>query len=174
MKQRIVTYLFIGGVSVLAASPALMKFLERWEGVEYVVYADKLAGGLPTVCSGITKHVSPYPVVVGERWSPEKCREVEGYVTLEIQRKLQQCVTSEVPQSVFDALTSHAWNTGWNNTCNSASVKALNSGHFKKGCDLLAYKSDGSPNWSHAGGKFIQGLHNRRKDERELCLRDLQ
>jgi len=33
-----------------------------------VVYADKLAGGLPTVCKGITKWASPYPVVVGERW----------------------------------------------------------------------------------------------------------
>ena len=175
MKHKIVTYFFVGGAAVLAGSPVVMSFLERWEGSnQYVVYADELAGGLPTVCKGITKHTSPYPVVVGERWSKAKCDEVEQHVVLETQRALQQCVNVAVPQSVFDALTDHAHNVGWPSTCASQSVKAINSGELERGCELLAYKPDGTPNWSHAGGRYIQGLHNRRKAERELCLSDLQ
>lgn len=171
MRKRLITYLFVGGASVLAASPMLMSFLERWEGGgQYVVYADKLAGGLPTVCKGITRYTSPYPVVLGERWSKEKCEEVERQVVLETQVQLQRCVTEAIPQGVFDALTSHAHNFGWPRTCASESVKVINAGDTARGCDLLAYKPDGTTNWSHVGTQFIQGLHNRRKAERELCL----
>lgn len=175
MRKRLITFLFVGGAAVVASSPVLMSFLERWEGRnQYVVYADQLAGGLPTVCKGITRHTSPYPVVVGERWSKEKCDEVEQHVVLETQKSLQQCVEVAVPQSVFDALTTHAHNFGWPRTCASQSVRVINSGDFERGCDLLAYKPDGSPNWSNVGTQFIRGLHNRRKAERELCLTDLR
>ena len=175
MRKKVVYFIIAGGSAVLGASPWLMEFLERWEGVEYVVYADKLAGGLPTVCSGITKHTSPYPVVLGERWSKEKCKEAEHHIAVEIQRELAKCITNpSTPQSVFDALSSHAWNVGWPRTCKSQAVKMINQGKLKEGCDLLAFTPSGDPNWSHAGGRFVQGLHNRRKSERELCLKDLQ
>lgn len=84
MKKRLVTYLFVGGAALVAASPALMDFLGRWEGQgQHVVYADKLAGGLPTVCKGITQRTSRYPVIVGERWSPEKCAAEEERIVIE-------------------------------------------------------------------------------------------
>ena len=57
----------VGGVALLRLGPwrsfpQLQDFLGRWEGErQNVVYADKLAGGLPTVCKGITKHTSPDP-----------------------------------------------------------------------------------------------------------------
>ncbi|MFU1966029.1 lysozyme, partial [Bordetella bronchiseptica] len=69
--------LVASGVLVLA-SAGVMDFLGRWEGQgQQVVYADRLARGLPTVCKGVTKHTSPYPVVVGDYWSPERCEQVE-------------------------------------------------------------------------------------------------
>ena len=174
MRKKVVYFIIAGGSAVLGASPWLMEFLERWEGVEYVVYADKLAGGLPTVCSGITKHTSPYPVVLGERWSKEKCKETTQKIALEIQRELAKCITNpDTPQSVFDALSDHGWHFGVRRTCNSASANEINKGNFKKGCDLLAYKPSGAPNWSYVGSTFIQGLHNRAKARRELCLKDL-
>jgi hypothetical protein len=58
--------------SLVLASAATVSMLDKWEpakgkpGAELIVYADKLAGGLPTVCNGITKHVSTIPVIVGE------------------------------------------------------------------------------------------------------------
>ncbi len=170
MKRKL-TYLFISGVTVLAASPSLMDFLGRWEGQDqYVVYADKLAGGLPTVCKGITRYTSQYPVVVGERWSPEKCREEEERIVIETQRELQKCIKVAVPQGVWDMLTSHAHNFGWPRTCASESVAAINAGEIARGCSLLAFKPDGSPNWSNVGPNFYQGLHNRRIEESKKCL----
>lgn len=170
LRTKVITYLFVGGAAVVAASPALMDFLGRWEGRAYVVYADKLAGGLPTVCKGITKYTSPYPVIVGERWSPLKCHEVETNVVMETQTELQKCVTYPVPQGVFDALTSHAHNFGWPRTCRSDAVAAINRGDLRTGCDRLAYGHDGRPVWSYVGTKYYQGLHNRRKAERDVCL----
>lgn len=175
MKKRIVTYLFVGGAAVVAASPTLMDFLGRWEGEgQNIVYADRLAGGLPTVCKGITRHTSQYPVVVGEYWPPEKCDAEETRITIETQKQLAKCVTYPVPQGVFDALTSHAHNFGWPSTCKSQSVAAINVGRLEEGCNLLAYKPDGSANWSNVGAQFIRGLFNRRKSERDLCLAALK
>lgn len=170
MNKKGIAALISGGAIALA-SPFIMDFLGRWEGREYVVYADKLAGGLPTVCKGITKWTSPYPVIVGQRWSPEKCEEVERKVTIETQVKLAQCITNKhITQPVFDALTSHAHNVGVGSTCASRAVRLINAGQIREGCDALAHGESGRPAWSYASGKFIQGLYNRRLDERKLCL----
>lgn len=175
MKKAIGTAVIAVGASFLIGhSPALQDFLKRWEGNINVVYADKLAGGLPTVCTGITRHVSPYPVIVGEYWSNEKCAEVERLVTLQTQKELGKCLKGDVPQSVFDALSSHAHNFGYPRTCGSQAVQLINQGKLREGCNAIAYTPNGNPNWSRAGGSFVQGLHNRRKAERELCLKDLQ
>src|SRR5690625_4555932 len=80
---------------------------------------------------------------------------------LETQRALQKCVTAPVPQSVFDALTSHAHNFGWPRTCASQAVMAINRGDLETGCDRLAYGPDGRPVWAYVGTKYVQGLHNR-------------
>ncbi|MDD3757719.1 MAG: glycoside hydrolase family protein [Advenella sp.] len=173
MNKKGIAALISSGAIVLA-SPFLMDFLGKWEGRgQNIVYADKLAGGLPTVCKGITKWTSPYPVIVGERWSDKKCEEVEKQVTIETQIKLAQCVTNKnIGQNVFDALTSHAHNVGVNNTCSSRAVRLINAGQIAAGCDALAHGPNGSPAWSYADGKFVRGLYNRRLDERKLCLKD--
>lgn len=168
-KKGIAALISTGAIAL--ASPFLMDFLGKWEGREYVVYADKLAGGLPTVCKGITKWTSPYPVIVGQRWSPEKCNEVERKVTIETQTKLSQCITNKnITQNVFDALTSHAHNVGVGSTCSSRAVRLINAGQIEAGCDALAHGENGRPAWSYADGKFVRGLYNRRLDERKLCL----
>ena len=82
-------------------SPQLQDFLGRWEGSGRTFYADKLAGGLPTVCKGITKHTSPDPVVVGDYWSPERCAEVEQMVVSKSQLKLADCVQVAISQPIL-------------------------------------------------------------------------
>src|SRR3546814_18118347 len=63
------------------ASPALMNFLGKWEGEgQNTVYPDRLADNLPTVCKGITKHTSPYPVVMGDYCSDARCAAVDKMV----------------------------------------------------------------------------------------------
>lgn len=177
-KFRSVKVIVVAGATLVAASPWLIKFIPSWERdhkAPTTVYADKLAGGLPTVCSGITKHVATVPVIVGEVWSEEKCAEQEAQAITKIQVTLARCFTRPVPQSVFDSATSHAWNFGVSKTCASESMKQWNYGDIRLGCSLLAYQYDEkTPNWSYAGGVFYRGLHNRRIAERDNCVKDLK
>ncbi|WP_258129253.1 lysozyme [Achromobacter anxifer] len=171
-----------GGAAALVASGALalfssdlQQFLGRWEGEgQNVVYADKLAKGLPTVCKGVTKHTSPYPVVVGDYWSPERCAEVEEMVVSRGQLKLADCIGVAISQPIFEALSSHSHNFGVPSTCASRAVGLINSGRVAEGCNALAYDPKGEPVWSYADGKFVRGLYNRRLEERALCLSGLR
>lgn len=166
------------GALALASAP-LVIFLGTWEGNgQNTVYADKLAGGLPTVCKGITRHTSPFPVVVGDYWSPDRCAEVEQLVISKGQLQLADCITNqEVGQNTFDALSSHSHNFGTPSTCASRAVGLINAGRIAEGCRALAWAPDGrTPAWSFVSDaqgrkRFIQGLHNRRLAEMELCLK---
>lgn len=183
--MRAPTVVWKFGVPLTLASAGLMALLNQWEPDHRnpgLVYPDMLAGGLPTVCKGITKHVSPYPVVIGDVWSEERCAEVERMVTEKGQLKLLDCVETRVSQNTFDAFSSHAHNFGVPSTCASKALGLVNAGRLAEGCRSLAYTPDGKPNWSNvrtgrkdAYGKpvyrFVRGLHNRRKAEMALCLK---
>jgi GH24 family phage-related lysozyme (muramidase) len=170
----------MAGAIALASTP-LVIFLGTWEGNgQNTVYADKLAGGLPTVCKGITRFTSPYPVVVGDYWSPAKCAEVEQLVIRKTQLQLAECITNpNVGQTTFDALTSHGHNFGVTSTCASRAVALINAGRIAEGCKALAWAPDGkTPVWAFvtdAKGqkRFVPGLHNRRLAESRLCAEGL-
>lgn len=185
MKARTAMAIVVASGGITLASLPLMNHLSMAEdgGKRRPVYADTLAGGLPTACLGITKHVSPYPVVVGEVWSEAKCVEVGALIVRKQQLALADCITRVVPQDVFDALTSHGHNLGIPNTCASRAVALINQGRMAEGCDAIAHAPDGkTPVWSYVktarllpNGKyemrFVQGLYNRRLAERAMCLR---
>lgn len=180
----------LAGALVLASAVA-GGMLDKWEpakgkdGAELVVYADKLAGGLPTVCNGITKHVSTFPVVVGETWTKEMCKQQQDQALEKVQESLTKCFKVLPPQSVFDAATDHAWNNGYGATCGSGAMKAWNNSQWAFGCRLLAFTPDGAPQWASVRTgkmlpngkpefKFVQGLHNRGIDRVNLCQKDIQ
>lgn len=167
--------------ALVLGSPQLMGFLSRWEGEnELTVYADKLAGGLPTVCKGLTRHVTSTPIVVGERWTAEKCAREERAAVERVQLELAPCFLHQPSQAVFDAATSHAWNLGAPATCGSGAMEAFNRGDWTAGCRRLSRGDDGKIVWSftsHIDPKtgqkvltFVQGLANRRGAETQLCL----
>lgn len=173
--------ILVGGVALAAASPQLMSFLGKWEsGAKrvLVVYPDKLAGDLPTVCDGLTRHVTSTPIIVGEVWSNEKCEAEEAAAVTRVQAQLAPCFKVAPPQVVFDMATSHAWNLGAPSTCSSGAMAAFNRGDFERGCQRLSRGDDGRVVWSFTSkwvdGKkvlvFRQGLANRRADETQNCL----
>lgn len=175
--------------SLVLASAASVGFIANWEedksapNAQYIVYADKLAGGLPTVCAGITKHVSTVPVIVGDVWNKEQCKEQESLAIIRLQENLAKCFKTLPPQSVFDAATSHAWNNGYGATCSSLAMKAWNEKKFELGCRRLAFSDSGNRVWSYVKTgktingkpemKFVQGLANRRDAEVKMCTEDL-
>ena len=166
--------------SLALTSAVLVAFLGRWEGeVQYTVYADKLAGGLPTVCKGLTRHVTATPIIVGERWGAAKCEREELSAIERVQLQLAQCFKRLPPQSVFDAASSHAWNQGASATCSSLAMQDWNAGNWARGCRRLSLSDSGAPVWSFTsrvdpktGRKvytFVQGLANRRGAETDTC-----
>lgn len=168
------------GGSLVLASAALLGFLGTWEGAEqHVVYADNLASGLPTVCKGLTRHVTSTPIIVGERWSAEKCLREESAALQRVQTALAQCFKVLPPQYVFDAASSHAWNFGHPSTCTSLAMASFNQGDWATGCRRLSLSDAGRPVWSFTsridpktGVKvytFIQGLAKRRQAETSFC-----
>ena len=172
LRKKIAT----GALGLVLGSGSLMAFLGKWEGEgQNVVYADKLARGLPSVCKGITRYTSPYPVVVGDYWSNERCAEVEKLVVEKGQLALADCLTNpRISQNTFDALSSHGHNVGYPSTCASRAMGLINAGRIAEGCKALAWGADGRPVWAYvtdAQGKkvFVPGLHARRKDEARLC-----
>lgn len=163
--------------AIALTSAALIAFLGKWEGEgQHLVYADKLARGLPTVCKGITRHTSPYPVVVGDYWSAARCAEVEQLVIEKGQLALADCLTNQrVAQNTFDALSSHGHNVGMPSTCASRAVGLINAGRMAEGCKALAWAADGkTPVWAYVTDTqsrkvFVPGLHARRLAEVKLC-----
>lgn len=172
------------GPGLLLGAAALTAFLAVWEGGKSgdgssTVYEDKLAGGIPTVCNGITRHVTSTPIIVGERWSAEKCSAEEHKALIAMQLKLEQCFAFEPPQSVLNMASSHAWNFGWPSTCNSQAMVAWNHKDWVTGCNRLAVSQHGKYVWSYVKTgkivngkpemKFVQGLANRRGAEAKNC-----
>jgi len=176
MSKRTVAAALIAAGTLTLASPALMNFIERWEGRENVAYADRLARNLPTVCAGLTNHTSPVLVSVGDYWSDAQCEAVERMVVGKHQINLADCLHVRVSQQTFDALSSHGHNFGVPSTCASRAVGLINAGRLREGCDALAHAPDGkTPVWSYVtlpGGRkeFVRGLYRRRLAERDLCL----
>lgn len=176
-----------GGVALVLAGAGLLGsggLLTKWEDGgktgPVAVYADKLAGGLtpaeeragglPTACKGLTRHVTDEPIIVGDVWSPEKCEQVAARAVAGDQVTLLWCLERPVTQQTFDALSSLGHNVGMGNACASRAVGLINAGRLEEGCRAIAYTPSGAPNWSVASGKFVQGLHNRRIDEMKRCL----
>lgn len=170
----------IAAGTLVLASGGLMAFLGTWEGEgQNTVYPDKLAQGLPTVCKGITKHTSPYPLVVGDYWSEERCEEVERLVVSKGQLELADCITNSfITQKTFDSLSSHGHNFGNPATCASRAVGLINRGRVIEGCNALAWGADGRPVWAYVTDNkgrplFVRGLHLRRLAEARLCKEGL-
>lgn len=150
------------------SGPLALNTLTRWEGDVHRVYADQLANGIPTYCAGRTDWTAKPGMVL----TSDFCAEVNRTTLLEYGYKVLECTTwANLTPDRLVGLTIFAINVGIDGACNSQAVRAINRGDIVTGCNLLAYKPDGSPNWSQAAGKFVQGLHNRRKAERVLCLK---
>ncbi len=167
--------------SLVLASAASVGLLHKWEpakgspDIHLYVYEDKIASGTLTVCSGLTNAVSEKKLIKGDKWTQEECNKNEEKALAKLQEQLALCFRELPPQSVFDAATSHAWNFGVGKTCTSGAMKQWNKKDYTLNCRLIAYQYDGTtPNWSFSDGKFVQGLHNRRVDEMQTCLKDVK
>ena len=173
------------GSKLLLGTASVVAIIGMWEGGKALnggsrAYADKLASGLPTVCHGLTRHVTATPIIVGEWWPSEKCQREETAVLIRLQVQLEKCFGPVPPQSVFDAATSFAWNVGINAACRSGAMQYWQRGDWRGGCRAMVYAPGTTrPVWAYVkdgkgGYKFVQGLFNRRSAEYTFCMEDVK
>lgn len=161
MADRIVTGKRAAYVAILVA------FLPLWEGYAPVAVHERVdPPGVITYCFGRTNYDDP-GVKTGETFTKAQC---EQFLADDIPRYtlgVRKCIPGfdEMPPSRQAALVSFAYNLGSATLCKSRVALNLNAGKVQAGCDdILLYV--------YANGKYLQGLDNRRKAERALCLKD--
>lgn len=86
---------------------------------------------------------------------------------LQVERRLAQCAPVAMPQQVYDAVVSFAFNVGSGAACRSTLVYFLNKKQWQQACDQL-------PRWVFIEGVRNQGLENRRQREHAWCLQEVQ
>ena len=80
------------------------------------------------------------------------------------ERAVDKCMSVAMPQPVYDAVVSFAFNVGTGATCHSTLAVFINKGEWDKACQQL-------PRWVFVNGVKSGGLINRRAAELNHCLK---
>lgn len=143
----------------LAAALALATpLVVKWEGIRNDPYNDIV--GVRTVCVGETN-------VAMRRYSTPECLAMlNKALTNRYAADVARCtpIIADKPY-LFAAAISLSYNIGTAAYCRSTVARRFNAGDFVGACN-------GFLSWSYAGGRQVQGLLNRRRDERKLCLQE--
>jgi lysozyme len=151
-----------GGAAAIALAAAA--FIQPWEGTVLTAYPDRLAGGIPTVCSGETRGVK-----LGDTYTLEECEAMLAEAVVEFRDEIRPCFDDfdALPAGVQVAVISWAYNVGSGAACRSTLARLANAGDLVGACNQL-------PRWNRAGGRVVRGLSNRRGAERALCLESVE
>lgn len=153
-----------GGAAVLVAVLALAEpTVKKWEGRRNDPYYD--IAKVLTVCDGETANVEM------RRYSNKECDALLNASLERHARPILQCLPPSAPVPLKAAFVSFGYNVGVTAACGSTAAKKARAGDFRGACDgLLAW------NKARVRGELraVQGLTNRRYDERALCLSGLR
>jgi len=140
---------------LMAAAVALVG---AWEGLRTTAYRDVV--GIPTVCFGETRGVK-----MGDRYTVDECKAMLGDGLVEFETAMRKCLKAPdaVPAKSYVAFLSLSYNIGSRAFCGSTVARRANTGDIRGACEAILM-------WDKAGGRRVQGLANRRADERRICL----
>jgi lysozyme len=149
-------------LTALSLSASALVGLAVHEGYRGEAYIP-VPGDRPTIGFGSTFNEDGTPVRMGDKITPERAlvrtlRDVEKF-----EGAIKQCVTVPLYQHEYDVAVSFSYNVGARAFCNSTLVRKWNAGDYEGGCNELT-------RWVFVNGKKIQGLVNRREEERKKCL----
>lgn len=150
------------GAAAIAAGMSM-----DWEGTVHRAYFDKF-GKVWTICAGHTAGVKP-----GDVATDEQCQAYLQQDQTEARAAVQRCIHAPLTEPQRAAFIDAAFNLGPSVVCGSTLQRKANAGDVIGACLQLTDALDRRGNltgWSYAGGQFVQGLHNRRVDERNACL----
>jgi lysozyme len=165
----------VGGVtlvgSLVVGGPELVAHLQQLEGSPTVVYADKLAYGVPTVCGGHTD----WSMRVGQVYDRAFCDRLDAKTATEYGLAIVECIGADkLNQNSLDAFTLFAVNVGKAGACGSRAAQLLRAGKHDEGCKAISRGPAGKRVWITSGGKPRKGLANRRDFETAWCLKPVE
>jgi lysozyme len=137
--------------------------LDRWEGNELRGYRD--IAGIATACRGVTGN----GIQVGKLYTKAQCDALNEEAAARHVEGVLRC-TPRITGYQLTAASALAYNIGVGAYCGSTAARRFNAGNLRGGCDAFL-----SWNKARVGKRLVvvQGLVNRRRHERELCLRGL-
>lgn len=130
-----------------------------FEGLYTHPYRDVV--GVLTVCYGET---AADQVDLKRTYTPQECKDMLARDLPKYDAEIKKCIHVEMSPNVEAAVVSLAYNVGTAAVCRGSVAHALNDGDVRAACNAFM-------EYTHAGGRVIQGLVNRRNAERALCLK---
>lgn len=142
---------------LLHTSPEGLALIADLEGCRLRPY--QCSAGVWTSGIGHTAGVVPVRDITGREAAADLVADV-----LNTERRLAVCAPVKMPQPVYDALVSFAFNVGTGAACRSTLVGFINRQQWAQACEQLS-------RWVYVSGVKNKGLENRRARERAYCLK---
>lgn len=142
---------------LLKTSPSGLALISDLEGCRLRPY--QCSAGVWTSGIGHTAGVTPKADITERTAAENLVSDV-----LNTERRLAACTPEEMPQPVYDAVVSFAFNVGTGAACRSTLVAFAKRGEWAQACEQL-------PRWVYVNGVKNRGLENRRARERAYCLK---
>ena len=165
-----------GAALVVAASVAAVPVIKKWEGRSLTPYYD--IAGVLTYCDGETLNARH-----GTQYTHEQCDALTQKRALEFAEGVAASLERPVSQKTFESLIVFSYNVGLGNFRSSTALRRINDGRTAEGCEAMmkfvcvtvapgkGETAQGKPCYSTLKNKkFVQGLWNRRDEERQMCL----
>ncbi|AJE46006.1 glycoside hydrolase family protein [Celeribacter indicus] len=148
----------VAGVTAAAVFAIAVPFGMKWEGTVLTPYWDRFAK-IWTVCTGQTG-VEMRTYTLPECMEMHETRIAEGYARMIRAYPKLQTAPVEVQAMAVDL----EYNAGLGTIRAARNTNAaLRDGRWRDFCNIL-------PQWNKSGGRFVQGLFNRRKEAQQICL----
>jgi lysozyme len=145
-----------------AALACALPITKACEGYWPTAKVDTIGTGRPcTGGYGETEHVKCGESHPEKYWADLLVVKLKRY-----DAEIGHCIHVELPDQTRAAVVIFAYNVGSAGACRSTTIRKMNDGDIRGGCDALMQ-------WTRAQGHVVPGLVNRRAKERKLCLAGL-
>ncbi|AMO81155.1 lysozyme [Obesumbacterium proteus] len=140
----------------LKTSPQGLTLIANLEGCRLAPY--QCSAGVWTSGIGHTIGVKPEKTINEHTSAVNLVSDV-----LQVEKKLAACMPVAMPQPVYDAVVSFAFNVGTGAACGSTLATLIKRQQWREACQQL-------PRWSFVNGTWNKGVNNRRNAELTRCM----
>ncbi|MBU9864184.1 lysozyme [Rahnella aceris] len=141
----------------LKTSAAGLALIADFEGCRLSAY--QCSAGVWTNGIGHTAGVKPQTQISEREAAINLVEDV-----MRVEKGIARCMPVAMPQPVYDAVVSFAFNVGVTAACKSTLSFFINKGKWRDACEQL-------PRWVFVNGVRVTGLERRRANELAYCLR---